>query len=113
MLVFTILYHVYVHVPSFSDPSLTEQNVRHVMEVVEQRKWRSMGIWFSVPDSILNKIGFSYDTDDERISALANYMVTSIPGITWEKIASRLYRLDEERAVERAKPYLHIVPGKL
>ena len=83
------------------------------MEVVEQREWRRVGIWFSVPDSILNKVDAECFSYDERISALANYVVTSIPGITWEKIASRLYRLDEERAVERAKPYLHIVPGKL
>ena len=113
MLVFTILYHVYVRVPSLSDPSLTEQNVRHVVEVVEQRKWRSVGIYVSVPDSILNKVDAECFSYDERISALANYMVTTIPGITWEKIASVLYWFDEKRAVERAKLYLHIVPGKL
>ena len=71
-----------------------------------------MWIELSVPDSILYKIDVECSSHDEETSALANYVVTTIPGITWETIATALYRLDEERAVERTKPYLHIIPGE-
>ena len=70
-----------------------------------------MGDELSVPGSILDKIDVECSSDDEKMSALANYVVTIIPGITWETIATVLYQWDENRAVERVKPYLHIVPG--
>ena len=98
--------------PSISDRSLTAQNVRQVMEVVRQEKWRDVGRLLSVPRSILDKIDAECSSHNEKISALADYVVTIIPDITWEKVASDLYRLGEERAVKRAKPYLHIIPGE-
>ena len=70
-----------------------------------------MGGGLSVPQSILDKINVKCSRHDEKISAVANYVATIIPGITWETIATELYQYDEERAVERAKPYLHTVPG--
>ena len=70
-----------------------------------------MGSGLSVPQSILGKIDVKCSSDDEKMSAVANYVTTIIPGITWETIATVLYRRDEGRAVERAKPYLHTVPG--
>ena len=76
------------------------------------RLWRNVGDELSVPDAILNKIADECSSDDERISALASYVVTTIPSITWEDIAGVLYKKDEERAVERVKPYLQIFDGK-
>ena len=94
-----------------SDPSLTPHNVSHVMEVVRQGRWRYVGEELSVPQSILNKIDVECSSHGEKMSAVANYVVTTIPGITWETIATALYQWDEERAVDRVKPYLHIVAG--
>ena len=96
---------------SHSDPSLTSHNVHQVMEVVRQERWRYVGILLSVPDSILGKIDAECSSDDEKMSAVINYVVSIIPDITWEKIATALYKKDEEKAVERVKPYLHILPG--
>ena len=112
----TVMYGVHVHIsfspyPSTSDPSLTPHNVSHVMEVVSQTQWRNVGGLLSVPRSILDKIDVECSSHDEKMSAVANYVATITPGITWETIASELYQKDEERAVERAKPYLHTVPG--
>ena len=76
------------------------------------RWWRDVGWWLSVPKAILDKIDAECSSDDERISALASYMVTTIPSITWEDIAGALYRMDEERAVERVKPYMQRFDGK-
>ena len=69
-----------------------------------------MGRRLLVPESILDKIYVKCSSHDE-MSDVANYVATIIPGITWETIATGLYQCDEERAVERAKPYLHTVPG--
>ena len=97
---------------SHSDPSLTPHNVYQVMEVVRQAKWREVGERLSVPDPILHKIDAECSSDAEKMSAVANYVVTIIPDITWEGIAAVLYEEDEEKAVERVKPYLHIIPGE-
>ena len=71
-----------------------------------------MGILLSVPYAIRNKISVECSSDDEKISTLANYVVTIIPNIDWEEIAAVLYKCAEERAVERTKSYLHTVPGE-
>ena len=72
-----------------------------------------MGRDLSVPHSILDNIDVQYSSHEEKTSALANYVATILPGITWEIIASELYVCDEDRAVEQVKTYLHIVPGEL
>ena len=64
-----------------------------------------------MPDPILDNIDAECSSDDEKMSAVVNYVVTIIPDITWEDIAAALYMEDEEKAVERVKPYLHIIPG--
>ena len=76
------------------------------------RDWNGVGIWLSVPDAIRDKISAECSSDDEKISTFANYIVTIIPNIDWEEIAAVLYKCDDERAVERAKSYLHTVPGE-
>ena len=93
-----------------TDPTLNTRNVQQVMEGV--RYWDNVGRWLSVPEAIRNKISAECSSDDEKISTLANYVVTSLPNIDWEEIAAVLYRDGEERAVERAKSYLHTVPGE-
>ena len=93
-----------------TDPTLNTRNVQQVMEGV--RDWDNVGIWLSVPEPIRNKISAECSSDDEKISTLANYVVTILPNIDWEEIATALYWHDEKRAVERAKSYLHTVPGE-
>ena len=75
------------------------------------REWWGVGMELSVPHDILDKIAAECSSDDE-ISALASYVVTTIPSITWEDIAGVLYRWDEGRAVERVKPYIQTFDGK-
>ena len=65
----------------------------------------------SVPSSVLDKIDAECSSDAEKMSAVVNYVVTITPDITWEGIAATLYKMDEEKAVERVKPYLHIISG--
>ena len=76
------------------------------------RKWKDVGMWLSVPRAILGKIAVEYSSNDERIYALASYVVTTVPNITWEDIAAALYSEDEKRAVERVKPYIQRFDGK-
>ena len=93
-----------------TDPTLNTRNVQHVMEGV--RDWDGVGRQLLVPTAIRNKISAECSSDDEKISTLANYVVTIVPNIDWEDIAAVLYSCVEERAVERAKSYLHTVPGE-
>ena len=97
--------------PSTSDPSLTPNNISQVIEVVSQEEWRNVGGILSVPQSILDKIDVECSSHGERMSAVANYIATIMPEMTWATIATILYQWGEVRAVERAKPYLYTVPG--
>ena len=76
------------------------------------REWRDVGMWLLVSEAIRDKIADECSSNDERISALASYVVTTLPNITWEDIAGVLYLEDEERAVERVKPYIQRFDGK-
>lgn len=67
----------------------------------------------SVPNVILDGIMREYTSDDERKSALANYIVVTIPNVSWETIAAKLYSLEEMRAVEQAKLFIHRTAGEL
>lgn len=82
------------------------------MEVMREGEWMYVGDILSVPYSIMNDI-MKCSTLNEKISALSNYVATILPGVTWEMIASVLYSQGEDRAVERVKEYLHIVPGEV
>ena len=81
------------------------------MVTVDQGRWDIVGSELLVPESIQDKIRHECSSDDEKMSTLSNYVATILPDITWEKIASVLYRHGHNRAVELVKPYLHIVPG--
>ena len=96
-----------------SDHSLTVHNVQRVMEGVVGIQLSLVELYLTVPESILDKID-ECSSDEEKASALAKYVVTILPNVTWEEIAAALYRDNEERAVERAKSYLHTVdiPGE-
>ena len=76
------------------------------------RSWWDVGWELSVPGAILRKIDAECSSGDERISALASYVVTTIPSITWEDIAGVLFSEDETRAVERVKPYIQKYDGR-
>ena len=69
-----------------------------------------MGDRSLVPNCIPDKIDAKCSSD-EGMSAFINYVVTIIPDITWEDIATELYKKDEGEAVERVKSYLHMLPG--
>ena len=112
--VMSLVTMVYNHI-SPSDPSITSHAVHQVMQVLREEGWRwwSVGSSLSVPGSILTNIHAKYSSHDETMSALASYVATILPGITWERIASVLYMCGEHAAVEQVKTHLHIVPGEL
>ena len=61
----------------------------------------TLAVTLSVPYCIQAMTGEMCPNDE--ISALINYMVTTLPHVTWESIASALYEANEEKVVERMK----------
>ena len=66
----------------------------------------------SIPASVLDRIMRDYSSHDERISTLAAYIVITLPNVTWEAIAAKLYYWNETGAVEQAKMYIRRVTGE-
>ena len=85
------------------------------MEAVLPGRWRNVvrdKFTVPVPRPIRERIDAECSSDEEKMSTMINYIVTIIPDLTWEKITNILYTKDEHMAVERVKPYLHVLPGE-
>ena len=89
---------------SLSDPTLTVENVREVME--EVGKWWSVGKALDVPYSKLQRIEQQSSTQREMCLALGDYWVKAAPDASWLKLAQVLYQKGDVRAAAVAKQYL-------
>lgn len=92
-----------------SDPSLTLGNVKGALSRV--LRWRDVGEWLFVPSAVLDQICVKY-MKDMRASALAEYVVTFLPALTWEGITAALHYCGEKKAMECVMPYVHTLPGE-
>lgn len=66
----------------------------------------------SIPGGILDRIVTECSSELEQKSALANYIVTTLPNVTWEGIAAKLYSLNEMRAMKQAQMFIHRIAGE-
>ena len=79
------------------------ENVREVM--AEVGDWMGVGIGLGVPHSKREEIRQQSSTERERSLALGDYWVNTAPDASWEKLATKLYRTGEHRAVAVTKQY--------
>ena len=86
------------------DPTLTVENMREVMEEVED--WVTMGVSLGVPDSKRQEIYQQSSTEREKRLALGDYWVNTTPDASWENLAALLYQEQEEGALTVTKQYL-------
>ena len=92
-----------------SDPTLTVENVREVMAEVGDMD--GVGLSLGVPDSKRQEIIQQLSTKGEKCLALVDYWVNTVPGASWERLASGLYQFGEERALALMKRYLQQQQG--
>ena len=89
---------------SLSDPTLTVENVREVM--AEVTDWWRVGTDLGVPLSKQWEIHQQSSTEREKSLALGDYWVNTAPDASSERLATKLYRMGEHRAVAVTKQYL-------
>ena len=89
------------------DPTLTVDNVSHVMEKVEP-KWRQPLLKEMMTDYIFDEIQSSgkYPTASEVEAAAVDIYVNCHPYSSWEHLAKSLYRHHQVAAVEEVRSYL-------
>ena len=80
------------------------ENVREVM--AEVGDWVNVGSLLDVPHSKQEEISQQSSTEREKSLALVDYWVNTVPDASWEKLATKLYRTGEHRAVAVTKQYL-------
>jgi len=110
----TILHVCEAHsiiVVLLSDRSLNVKNVRKVMEEVKALTTVAQ-FGLSVSASVLDRIMRDHSNHGDRVSILAAYIVITLPNVTWETIAAKLYYWNETGAVEQAKMYIRRVTGE-
>ena len=90
------------------DPTLTVDNVSHIMEKVEpkerQRVLKDIIITTSVFDAIQNSK--KYSTALEVEAAAVDIYVKCFPFSSWEHVARSLYLHQQVAAVEKVRSYL-------
>ena len=86
------------------------ENVREVM--AEVGNWVMVGDWLGVPRSKRQEIIQQSSTEREKSLALGDYWVNTHPEASWEKLATALYQVGEEKAVAVTKQYLQQQQGE-
>ena len=90
-----------------TDPTLTVDNVSHIMEKVEPKQ-RQQILKEMVIDRIFDEIQSSgqYSTALELEAAAVDIYVNCHPRSSWEELARRLYCHHQVAAVEEVRSYL-------
>ena len=81
------------------DPTLTVDNVSHIMEKVEPKERLQIvlpGMWSSISGS----------TNLEKEAAAVDFFVNCYPWASWDKFANSLYRRHQMAAIEEVRSYL-------
>ena len=96
------------------DTSLTPHTLLHAVSTV--RNFWDYGwllTWLDVPDSVRNEIRASpsFSSEDEKKTAVLQYSIQTLPGMSWGKIAGVLWYLEEHTALEAVRQYLPHKPG--
>ena len=83
------------------DPTLTVDNVSHIMEKVEPKERQQV-----LKELIVVGIPEKYSTDLEKEAAAVDIYVNYSPYYSWEDLARSLYRHHQVAAVEEVRSYL-------
>ena len=96
------------------DTSLTPHTLLHAVSTVRDF-WEINGLlyYLGVPYYVRLEIrdSPSYSSEDERRSAVLQYSLQTLPGMSWGRIAGVLWRLEEHTALETVRQYLPHKPG--
>ena len=89
------------------DPTLTVDNVSHIMEKVEPKERQPL-LKEMIIDSLFDEIQSSgkYPTALEVEAAAVDIYVNCHPYSSWERLAKSLYRRHQVAAVEEVRSYL-------
>ena len=93
------------HLPP--DPTLTVENMNHVMAKVEPKERERERVYEGVLDyGARMKIREQYLTDSEREVAYVDAYVNYQPSSSWHELAKALYQRHHVAAVEEVRTYL-------
>ena len=107
----TQLFIVPVHVWSViaEPPELTCENI---VMAVEGVRWRSLGIYLSIPRSKLDEIQRLYSDDSKRCQALIRHWLDLDPSPSWRRVITALDSIPlGEEIVDRIRSYAEPLTG--
>ena len=100
---------VCVFSPPFSDPTLTINNLRSVMQSV--KNWYNLGQYnggLGVPQTVCDVIrdSIAYKTAEEKKEILLLYYLHTVPMASWPSVAGALHYRQEKTALLATKIFL-------
>ena len=105
---------LYCLLTSSADPSLTVGNVAGVLNMMK-RNWHDFQLvhHLGVPWSKRVEIMQQHQSQQQQHMALAEYIVSYLPGFSWVRLAGALYYYEEEAALQATRRYIKKEEGKL
>ena len=103
---------VFVVLFSFTDTTLSEENVTKVFEVVRGDVCSAIGVGdsFGVPRAVREKIKCTCQDNKQRWE-VGHYWLTTCTSVSWIVLAESLYQWGENEALQRVMPYLNKTRG--
>ena len=93
--------------------SLTPHTLLHAVSTVRSFWVGGLLILLGVPNSVRYEIrdSPSYSSEDDKMTAVLQYSLQTLPGMSWGIIAGVLWFLEEHTALETVRQYLPHKPG--
>ena len=90
------------------DTSLTPHTLLPALSTVRQFWDDGLLGYLGVPPSVMDQIrdSQSYSSEDEKRVAGLQYYLQTVPGVSWGRIASVLWYMEEHTALETVRQYL-------
>ena len=96
------------------DATLTPRAVSLAVSTVRNFWGGGLLDYLGVPRSVMDQITASklYASEDEKRMAGLQYYLQTVPGALWGRIASALWWMEEQTALETVRQYLPHKPGE-
>ena len=106
------MYVLVITTCSFTDTTLSEENVKKVFEVVRVDVYPGgVGHFLGVPRAVREKIQSTSQDEKQQWREVGHYWLTTCTSVSWMVLADRLYEYGENEALQRVMPYLNKTRG--
>lgn len=89
----------------FPDPTLTLHNITTAMRTVPVERWGDLAGYLGVPWPKQDEMWIQFNGDGQMMVAALEYWRNTVPGASWESLATALVFFEWDMALQEATKY--------